>query len=70
MAKLKTFKYLLTIEVADDIADKYPNYSVNWDTPEEFVEDTVIGMTSAADYDLTQKDSLKDLGYRIRAKEI
>jgi len=35
--KRTTKKFVLTITTAADIADTYPNFKFNWDTPDQFI---------------------------------
>lgn len=55
---MKTVKLLVEIKIDENnIGYKYPNYNINWNSPEEFI-------TYLAN-DL-EKDHLKDFGYEIK----
>jgi len=68
--KREKFQFLVTVEIDKNIEAKYPNYRINWDSPEEFAESIMESLTSSADYDLTQKSSLKEYGYKVKAKKL
>ena len=56
---MKTFKIVLTLEVADDIEERYPNFSLNYDSIEEFAR--VMG----EDYEIENMDHF---GYRLTSE--
>jgi hypothetical protein len=60
----KTFR--LTISVDSDIADKYPNFQWNWETPEEFVEHLVEHIES----DGVDEYGRNAFGYRVAVTEL
>lgn len=70
MSKITKFQYIVTVEVHKDIAKRYPNYNINWDTFEDFADSRIDGLVSNTDYELTLVDSLKEDGFRIRAEKI
>lgn len=66
---MKTIRVVVELNVADDVADKYPNYSVNYDNVDEFVE-ALLGYIETpielADYDLPPVNHYDYFGYNIR----
>lgn len=60
-----TKKFVLTISTSEDIFDAYPNFRFNWDTPEQFIEQTARGIEQIAE------DSYGDsFGYCIEVNPI
>lgn len=63
---MKTFKYLLEVEIAIDeknINEKYPNYKWNFDSIEQFADSLVLEEST----DMS-KDGLARWGYSITKK--
>lgn len=69
---MKTFKYLLEVEIIIDernISEKYPNYKWNYDSIEQFADLLISEESYEADIDMS-KDGLEQWGYSIRKKKI
>lgn len=69
---MKKFKYLLEVEIVIDeenINEKYPNYTFNYGSVEEFADAIVIADSYETDMDTT-KDSLNRFGYSIEKKRV
>ncbi|MDN5072247.1 hypothetical protein [Aliarcobacter butzleri] len=67
---MKTFKYLLEVEIAIDeknINEKYPNYKWNFDSIEQFADSLVLEESYEGDTDMS-KDGLVRWGYSITKK--
>lgn len=67
---MKTFKYLLEVEIVIDeenINEKYPNYKFNFDSIEQFADSLVSEESYEADTDMS-KDGLEKWGYSIMKK--
>ena len=67
---MKTFKYLLEVEIVIDeenINKKYSNYKWNYDSIEQFADSLVPEESYEADTDMS-KDGLKHYGYSIIKK--
>ena len=47
----KTF--IVTVETADDLSTKYPNYRWNYDTPEEFIRSRMEEFVHLGEYGYT-----------------
>lgn len=64
------YKYEITIEIDEEqVVKKYPNYSINYDHPDELAN--VIGMSSQYEADTDMSiDGMEDWGYSIKAKKI
>lgn len=68
---MKTFKYLLEVEIIIDernISEKYPNYKWNYDSIEQFADSLISGESYEADTDMSN-DGLEQWGYSIRKKK-
>jgi hypothetical protein len=66
---MKTIRVLVELNVADDIADKYPNYSVNYDDVDEFVESLLTSIETPielADFNLPSVNHFDHFGFNIR----
>lgn len=59
-------KVLITLEISitDDIADKYPNYTINYDTKEEFIDSLISQFETPID---SNEESLNRFGFSVRA---
>ena len=69
---MKTFKYLLEVEIVIDeenINEKYPNYKWNFDSIEQFADYLVPEESYEADTDMS-KDGLEQWGYSIKIKRV
>ncbi len=67
---MKTFKYLLEVEIKideDNINEKYPNYKWNFDSIEQFADSLVSEESFEGNIDMS-KDGLKQYGYSIMKK--
>lgn len=67
---MKTFRYLLEVEIVVDekiINEKYSNYKWNYDSIEQFADSLVPEESYEADTDMS-KDGLKQWGYSIMKK--
>jgi hypothetical protein len=67
---MKTFKYLLEVEIVIDeenINEKYPNYKWNFDSIEQFADYLVPEESYEADTNMS-KDGLEQWGYSITKK--
>jgi len=59
-------KFVIEIEVDEkNIAEKYPNYSINYGSPEELIDSIIEDIKFCADTDMS-KDGLEKFGYAIR----
>lgn len=59
-------QFLVEIEVDEkNVAKKYPNYSINWDSPEELIDSLMRDFIFEADTDMS-KDGLTEWGYAKR----
>ena len=59
-------KFTLEIAVnADKILQKYPNYRVNFDDPNEFIEFILSGLEWSGDTNLS-KNGMKKWGYSVK----
>ena len=59
-------KIILKIVVDDEnIANLYPNYSLNWDSAEEFIANRIADMCGAGLWDGKPIDYLKEYGFEI-----
>lgn len=64
------FKYKLEVEVIIDeqnINKKYPNYKLNYNSPEELADSLVPTVAYNFDTDMS-KDGIKEWGYGIKIK--
>lgn len=67
---MKTFKYLLEVEIVIDeknINEKYPNYKLNFDSIEQFADLLVPEKSYEGDTNML-KDGLERWGYSITKK--
>ena len=63
-------KFNLIIEVDEKhIKEKYSNYEINYNSPEEFIECLIKDMQHEADTDMS-KDGMREWGYSIKIKEV
>tara|TARA_Y100000310_G_scaffold14911_1_gene14975 strand:- start:3698 stop:3940 length:243 start_codon:yes stop_codon:yes gene_type:complete len=58
----KAMQFIVTVEVAENVAELYPNYGINYDTPEEFAE----ALVSRFDPDHSTTDTFKEWGFRYK----
>lgn len=60
-------KYLIEINVDEDhINEKYPNYSINWDSPEEFIEATLSNIESTDENNEYPSQYYNEWGYSVQ----
>lgn len=67
---MTTFKYKLDIEIVvdeDNVHQKYPNYSINYDSIESFADSLFPKDNDVAGIDIS-KDGLRIWGYSITKK--
>ena len=62
-------KFIVTIEVDEkNIADKYPNYSINFRSPKEFIDHLMNSFTIEGGID-TSVEGLERWGYSKKYKK-
>ena len=60
-------QYLVEISVdADEIANKYPNYPWNYNSPQEFIEARATDLKFVADMDMSRVKEFNKWGYGIK----
>lgn len=61
-------KSYITVEisVADNVADIYPNYSVNYNDVQQFIDSLIYGIETPDEYEGAPFNNLKQYGYSIR----
>ena len=60
-------QFLVEISVdADEIANKYPNYRWNYNSPQEFIEARATDIKFVADMDMSTAKEFKSWGYKIK----
>lgn len=65
--KIRTFVVEITVD-EKNIRNKYPNYEINYDTSNEFIDSLMFNFENDTDVNI---DCLKKFGYRKRVvKEI
>jgi hypothetical protein len=66
---MKTIRVVIELKVSDDVADKYPNYSVNYDDVDEFVESLLENIETPfdlGDFEMAPISHYDYFGYAIR----
>ena len=62
-------KAIILVEITVDdnsIPNKYPNYDVNWEKPEDFIEDLIDFFCTHEDVNGVPFDSLKEQGFNVK----
>jgi hypothetical protein len=57
---------LVEISVADNVAELYPNYSINYDDEEQFIDTLIDGIETESERWGLPVNHLKEYGYSIR----
>ena len=57
---------LVEISVAENVADIYPNYHLNYDDEEQFINSLIDGIETPNEHEGVSFDNLKKYGYSIR----
>lgn len=64
---MKTVHIIVEITVADNVADLYPNFSLNYDDEEDFIESRIANLETNSELDGKPFNHFKRYGYAIRA---
>ena len=66
----KKFTLKVEVEVAPDIAEKYPNYRLNYKSPEDFIESIKFQITDQfMSGGISPDNMLEEYGYKVTIKE-
>jgi len=64
---MKTIKVLVEIKVDEEnITELYPNYSINYDDVDTFIESIINDLETPMEEDGLPTDYLKEFGYSVR----
>ena len=63
---MKKLTVLVEISVADNVAELYPNYSLNYDDEEQFIDSLLYGIETESERDGLPFNHLKEYGYLMR----
>ena len=70
MAKKTRKTFIVTIEVDEEaVKQKYPNYRLNYDKPEELIKAVANDIRFIAGVNMS-KDGMETWGYSIKVEEI
>ena len=63
---MKTFTLLIQVNISEDIENLYPNYSINYNDEEEFLDTIINEIETPIELDGVPYNSLKTNGYEIK----
>lgn len=64
-----TFKYTVNIEIDESaVKEKYPNYTVNFDTPQQLADSIAFGLETEGETNM-RIDGLQQWGYSISVEQ-
>ncbi len=63
---MKKLTVLVEISIADNISEVYPNYSLNYDDEEQFIDSLIGDIETPYEFEGLPFDNLKQYGYSTR----